>query len=147
VPLRGTGVPASTGTTDGSVLYRVNAGGAWTDGSPAWLADGADAPSPLLTTAWATAATATDDTVTLDASVPAGTPAVLFRSGRTGITTKAPMLWSFPVPAGGQYTVKLFFAETDPRADRPGARQFDVVVEDHVVLDHYDIAAEVGPDV
>jgi hypothetical protein len=55
------------------------------------------------------------------------------------------MNWEFPTTDTGTYEVRLYFSE--PYFGGSGQRIFDVVVEDQTVLNDYDIAADVGPDV
>jgi hypothetical protein len=54
------------------------------------------------------------------------------------------MQWDFPVDSGATYEVRLYFAEIYHTQD--GQRVFDVTVENQVVLDNYDIHADVGHD-
>jgi hypothetical protein len=62
----------------------------------------------------------------------------LFQTWREGESFK----FSTNLP-DGVYTVSLYFA--DPLSTGPGMREFDVFANGQPVLDHYDIAADVGP--
>jgi parallel beta-helix repeat protein len=74
-----------------------------------------------------------------------GVPARVFRTVIAGPSRPGKaMLWSFPVTPGS-YHVRLLFAEGGRRPKRAGARVFDVLVEDRLALDDYDIAAEARP--
>jgi hypothetical protein len=82
------------------------------------------------------------------ASIPAGTPAALFQSERYDKSAGAEMSWAFPVTPAS-YEVRLYFAETwfGAPGGGPGGsgkRVFDVSVEGSLVLDDYDIFADVG---
>jgi len=128
-----------------AIVYRVNAGGAQVASTPAWLADSQAAPSPYVNAA-ATGnyVSATTPTVNLThASIPAGTPQALFKSERWDAAGGPELQWAFPVTAG-QYQVRLYFAETYTGAFAVGARKFDVSIENTLVLNDYDVFAEVG---
>ena len=68
----------------------------------------------------------------------------LYQSERWG-----DFFYDIPVPAVGNYTVRLHFAEiywgVDGGTGAPGERVFNVYVEGTKVLDQFDINAEVGP--
>jgi hypothetical protein len=59
-------------------------------------------------------------------------------------TTAAEMQWTFPAASGVTYTVNLYFAEIFTGTQSVGARVFDVTIEDVLVLDNYDVFADVG---
>ena len=126
----------------GEVLYRVNAGGAlvadWdedTETNPSSFVNGSDL-SVVTTT----------DAITLDASVPADTPTEIFQSMRLDGVQAAPSIeWDFPVTAGEELVVRLFFAEIVQC--RSGGRVFDIVIEGTEVMTDYEVFAEVGCDV
>lgn len=131
-----------------SVLHRVNAGGDAIAGSPSWTADTSVTPSSNLTNS----STNTDvfgvtrSIDTSDPSIPSGTPEAVFQSERFDQPDNGEMTWSFDVAPGGPYEVRLFFAETSDQIDTPGLRVFDVQIDDQLVLDDYDVFAEVGVD-
>ena len=52
--------------------------------------------------------------------------------------------YSFPVPASGNYDVTLHFAEVYNNNQAVNKRVFDLMLEGNLVLDDYDIFAEVG---
>src|SRR5688572_21521167 len=54
------------------------------------------------------------------------------------------MHWDFPVTGSTSYEVRLYFAEMFADAQGPGLRKFDVSIEGSVVLNDYDIFADVG---
>ena len=73
---------------------------------------------------------------------------VLFRTERNGQSSNQ-FSYGIPVPAG-DYEVRLHFAEilfgaTGGEAGGTGKRVFDVTLEGNLVLDNYDINADVGP--
>ena len=126
-----------------TVRFRVNAGGPVLSGSPPWSADTESAPSPHVNASAASAFTFTTSTSinVSDASIPAGTPASLFQSERWDDAPGTTMQWSFPVTPGA-YDVRLYFAEI--YFTTPNSRIFDVSIEGSLVLNDYDIAADVG---
>jgi hypothetical protein len=142
VELSGQGVEA------GSVLYRVNAGGAQVaadDGSqPPWSGDLLSSPSPYVNTGAAGNTTfISGAVVSTDGSVPAGAPSDLFQSERWDPPSQAEQTWNFPV-SDGTYQVNLYFSEVFTGILGPGDRVFDVVIEGITVLDDYDIFLQTG---
>ncbi|MGZ4508079.1 MAG: PKD domain-containing protein [Blastococcus sp.] len=135
-----------TGST-GTVLYRVNAGGpelAATDGGPAWAADDG-ASNPLRSdgsnaAAWAPGAAE-------DGTVPASTPPAVFDTERWDPADATEMQWHFPVAAGTSVEVRVYLANRCGCTSTPGARAFDVSLDGNVVLNDYDIVADVGDQV
>jgi Malectin domain/Abnormal spindle-like microcephaly-assoc'd, ASPM-SPD-2-Hydin/Kelch motif/Glucose / Sorbosone dehydrogenase len=127
----------------GAVHYRVNAGGPAIAGTPNWASDTAAAPSSYSNVAAASSNTFTTSAAVnvSDPSVPAGTPASLFQTERYDTPSGGNMQWSFPVTPGS-YQVRLYFAEV--YYTTPGARAFDVTIEGALVLNNYDIVADVG---
>ncbi|MEM7306281.1 MAG: malectin domain-containing carbohydrate-binding protein [Planctomycetota bacterium] len=81
--------------------------------------------------------------ITTDASVPPTVPAELFESERH--SQGGELTWTIALSAGSPYELRLYFA--DLVFDTPGQRVFDVYVDGALVLDDYDIAADVGGDV
>ena len=128
-----------------TITYRVNAGGPAVSGTPTWGADTKASPSPHVNAA-ETGNTTFSTTSTIDmthASLPSGTPELLFKDDRWDGSGAPEMQWNFPVTAG-TYEVRLYFAETFSGAMTIGGRKFDVSVEGSVKLNDYDIFAEVG---
>ena len=127
----------------GAAVYRVNAGGSEITGTPGWETDTKASPSPYLGSGpgWSQIA-ATSNTISLSASVPAGTPPELFQSERWDPSGGSELQWDFPVTPG-HYEVRLYFAEIFSGLRR-WARVFDVAIEGTAVLDDYDIFARVG---
>ncbi|MEQ9031364.1 MAG: malectin domain-containing carbohydrate-binding protein, partial [Aggregatilineales bacterium] len=128
----------------GAILYRVNNGGpevAALDGGPVWSEDqvpeggttGGSAvtgtPSPYVNSPDTNNAYATDATVTLADSVPAGIPASLFQTERWDPLAAPEMQWAFPVVSGTTVEVRLYFAEVFATTAVVGGRVFDVSVE------------------
>ena len=119
------------------VLFRVNVGGpqlAAADSSlPVWAQDTGGNPSPYRTagggSTYSTAKKLAYKTVTADASVPSGAPTSLFATERWDPPSGAEMLWQFPVSAGAQVEVRLYFAEIYSLISTSGQRAFDVAVE------------------
>lgn len=126
----------------GIVVYRVNAGGQALAGTPSWQADTSGQPSPFHNTGSATFAV-NSAINTSHPSLPPGTPAALFQSERFDPAEAPGMQWSFPVTPG-PYEVRLYFAEIYSGTKFVGGRIFDVTVEGQLMLDDYDVYAEVG---
>jgi Putative Ig domain/Malectin domain/Bacterial Ig domain len=123
---------------DGTILYRVNAGGpqvAAADASlPDWSADTNAAPSAYVTFPVDAGRTySTTQPVALSASVPPGAPAALFQNERFDYPSGGPfplsteMRWAFPVTATLKVTVRLYFAEIFWNA--PDIRRLDVEID------------------
>jgi N-acetylglucosamine-6-sulfatase len=140
ISLSGAGVAAQS-----DVVHRVNAGGPQIAALPNWSADTASIPSFNNAATGGNSATLST-TAAIDLthpSVPTGTPMAIFQSERYDKPSGQNLLWDFPV-AAGQYEVFLYFAETYAGAMTPGARVFDVAIEGSVVLNDYDVFADVG---
>ncbi len=123
------------GSVDSKVLYRVDAGGEMLgaiDDGPDWSADDGTYRSGGSSAGW-------DGTIPVDASVPASTPRAVFNSELWGAQN-----WQFPVPAGEQVTVRLYFANRYSGTSAVGQRVFDVSIEGATALKNYDIVADVG---
>ncbi len=56
------------------------------------------------------------------------------------------LAYAIPVPTNGEYMVELHFAETFNKNHSNGKRVFDMTLENTLVLDDYDIYADVGAD-
>jgi hypothetical protein len=135
-------VAASPSEAQTTLVHRVNAGGPAVEADPPWTADTAAGPSPFLIGTASTFAT----TLPIDLShpsVPPGTPQALFQTERWDPAPSPEMAWEFPVDAG-LYEVRLYFADIYLGTQAPGARVFDLSIENAVVLDDYDIFADVG---
>ncbi len=136
------GVVSFAGTAEaapGDVLYRVNGGGSAVpavDGGADWVTPGQ--ASGVVVSGGSTYSTGNG--ITLDSTVPSGTPESVFQSELYG-----DMQWEFDVSSGTTYEVRLYFAEIYQTND--GTREFDVGVEGQQVLTNYDIHADVGHDV
>ncbi|MBW3549090.1 MAG: choice-of-anchor D domain-containing protein, partial [Actinobacteria bacterium] len=127
------------------MVHRVNAGGSSLAGTPTWGEDSSTSPSPYVNAA-DTGNTTFSTANTIDmthASIPAGTPEALLQSERWDGAVAPEMEWNFPVTAGS-HEVRLYFAEIYSGTQSVGARVFDVFVEGKLVLDDYDVFAEVG---
>jgi len=126
-----------------SVVYRVNAGGGALAGG--WVTDTKNNPSPYSNVGAAKSeVTAVSKTIDMShSSIAAGTPMALFQTERWDQTTGSEMQWDFAVDPG-IYEVRLYFAETYSKAQKIGGRVFDVLIDGQLVLDDYDVFAEVG---
>ncbi|MDQ3995089.1 MAG: malectin domain-containing carbohydrate-binding protein, partial [Actinomycetota bacterium] len=136
-------LPASA--LSGTTLYRVNAGGPALAATPNWSGDTTASPSPYVNSSQSgnflfSTTSAIDLT---HPSVPPGTPAALFQTERYDPAGGAEMEWTFPVTAG-RHEVRLYFAEIYSGTQTIGGRVFDVFVEGALVLDNYDVFADVG---
>ena len=127
------------------VVYRVNAGGAQIPGTPSWDVDTATNPSPWVNVAAANLKTSsTSSAIQMShSSIPNGTPMEIFQSERWDHRSNDNMQWTFPVTPG-TYEVRLYFAETYSGTQSVGARVFDVAIEGTLLLDNYDVFANVG---
>jgi len=128
-----------------ATIYAINAGGAAVAGALNWTADTQSAPS-TYSNAVPTGSQifSTGQSINLtDPSVPSGTPEAVFQSERWDPAGGSQMQWSFPVTPGS-YQVRLYFSENYGGTQAPGARVFDVSIENQLVLDNYDMYADVG---
>ena len=136
--------PLSNGHPE--VLYRVDAGGptvAANDHGPDWAADNSD-PSPYRNNG---SSTASYSPLPHRGGIPDSTPSAIFDTERWDPGSRGDggeMQWNFPVPTSDTVTVRLFFANRYSGTSSPGKRVFDVSIEGHLVLDHYDIVRDVG---
>jgi PKD repeat protein len=165
-PLAGGYAPASTTTArlpsnlyeagplsnsnNSNVLYRVNAGGPTigaADNGPDWMADASDSDPGAQyrntgsnAASWSCCATPTP-------TVPSTTPTAIFDAERWDPGSKNDgneMHWAFPVAARTNVAVRMYFANRYSGTSQPGQRVFDVAVDGTIVLNRYDIAADVG---
>ncbi|MCA9189929.1 MAG: hypothetical protein KDA99_30100, partial [Planctomycetales bacterium] len=121
------------------VVYRINAGGAELAGDAMWSEDSILNPLPFHGEALRFSTTSAIDVS--HPSIPAGTPMEMFQTQRY----KQPLMqWDLPVEPG-TYEVRLYIAELF--YDAPGQTVFDVSIEGTVVLNDYDLLAEVGKNV
>jgi hypothetical protein len=165
-PLSGGYTPASTATqslpanlylagqlpntNNSNVLYRVDAAGptlAAVDNGPDWMADQSPSDPGWQYHSGATNIAGYSCCVALNPNVPASTPAALFDnemwdSGNAASGNQ--MRWSFPVAAGTDVTVRLYFANNYSGTNTAGKRVFDVALDGTTVLNHYDIVADTG---
>ncbi|HEY8401074.1 MAG TPA: malectin domain-containing carbohydrate-binding protein [Cytophagaceae bacterium] len=134
-----------------SILYRVNAGGLTVEGPDPgqipWEDDDFTSPSNYSNyTTTLNKVYQSNDPISLHSSVPEGTPEYIFHQERSiGTWDINTMEWDFAVEAGRKVEVRLYFAElyfTDPNI-----RVFDVYIDGQLMLDDYDILADVGHDV
>ncbi len=137
-----------TSSADSTAVYRVNAGGAALtagDGQINWAADTHSSPSPYVNAA-ETGNYTWSNTATIDmshSSIPAHVPESLFKAERWDPSGGSEMQWDFPLNSG-TYEVRLYFAEIYSGTQSNGARVFDVYIDGTLVLENYDIYAEVG---
>lgn len=129
------------------VLYRVNAAGgavAATDGGPSWAADNSE-PSPYRNSGSTIATYLTS--ISMDSTVPAGTPSALFSSERYDTGSKGDtgeMKWAFPVPAGTTVNVRLYMADRTFCWLFCTNRRFSVDLEGSRVLNNLDLISATG---
>lgn len=137
-------LPSSAAPLAGTTpAVRVNAGGGGETQPWKWLSDKAARPS-RYTNAKASKSAANESQLPLrgiDSSVPADTPRSIFRSQRVDRNSGKQMRWTFPVEPGS-YELWLYFIE--PTKRKAGERVFDVIAEDRVILDSFDVFSEVG---
>ncbi len=136
---------ASSGSSN--VLYRVDAGGSAIqslDAGPDW-SDDSGSTSTLRNSGSNAASYAPVPNV--DSTVPASTPRAIFDTERwdPGHSLSSQNLtWSFPVPAGTQVDVRLYFANRCSCTSAPGSRTFNVTVNGASFLSNFDIVASAG---
>ncbi len=133
------------------ILYRINAGGEaieLVDGTAQWTSDLLVPPSPFVNFDLVSPGNIASHTIaTLDASIPPGTPPEIFESERWDAEELPEMTWRFPVPYNLPTEVRLYFSSGFDGASLPGDRVFDVLIDGVLVLDDYDIVADVGHSV
>ena len=135
---------ANPNSSNGNILYRVNAGGGTVgsaDNGPDWVADDSD-PSPYRNDGSNTSFNGSG--ATTDNTVPATTPNAVFDSERWSPGDDPAMNWAFPAPAGKPLQVRLYFANRYSGTSGEGQRVFDVSVEGNKFLDDFDIVKAVG---
>ena len=138
------GIYKSIGAPNTSVLYRVDAGGGAVpaiDNGPAWAADDS-ATSSYRNTGSNNAIYGGG--ATMDSTVPASTPNDIFNSERWDPSDPTEMQWAFPVPAGQQIEVRLYFANRCGCTSAVGQRVFNVDLDGTRVLSNFDIVAATG---
>ncbi len=136
------------GSATSNVLYRVDAGGTLqlaNDGGPDWMPDSGGEPSPYRNAGSNEAAWG--EPFGRAPSVPASTPQAVFSTERWSPSDDPAMEWNFPALAGTPLEVRLYFANGYSGTAQPGQRVFDVSIDGSLVLDDYDIAADVGDHV
>ena len=137
-------LPDASNTND---LYRVDAGGpalAAIDNGPDWMADSNDSDPGAAFRNHQSNTAGYSPVANVDNTVPASTPSAIFNTERWSPTDSPPMTWDFPVAAGTQVEVRLYFANRYSGTSQPGQRVFDVSLNGTTVLAHYDIVASVG---
>ena len=110
---------ANPNSSNGNILYRVNAGGGTVgavDNGPDWVAETTAQPYHNSNNNSA----GYDSGATVDSTVPSSTPNAVFDSERGRRTTARACSWDFPVPVGAPLQVRLYFANrcsctNDPR--------------------------------
>lgn len=122
-------------------LFRVNAGGGGVSDSPIqWDRDTKNKPSANFNDSGDNK-TGKDAFTGVNAT---DAPSDVFNNQRWDPSGGNNMEWDFPVGLSGAYDVKLYFAETTSGTPNPGDRIFDVTIEGNLVLDDYDVVADVG---
>lgn len=128
--------------TDLDPIFRVNAGGnAESDEVLVWDRDTKNKPSDFVNTTTGDNATNRYNFIGVNNTT---APSGVFGSRRWDPDGSSEMEWNFPVTLAGLYDIRLYFAETDNATDAPGDRIFDVSIEGAIVLDDYDVVADVG---
>ena len=142
-------VPTSScNGVDPSILYRVNTGGpkvASVDCGPDWVADDSDgAPGAAYRNSGSNTVASWGQQFTLANSVPSTTPSTIFDSERWSPSDDPAMQWNFPVASGTHLQVRLYFINQYSGTSGIGQRVFNVAVDGNIVLNNYDIVADVG---
>ncbi|WP_370618060.1 PKD domain-containing protein [Mumia qirimensis] len=137
-------VGGSTATSNGNILYRVNAGGSTVgtvDAGPDWEADD-QGSSPYRNEGSNAAGWGSGSTT--DNTVPTTTPNAVFDSERWSPSDDPAMNWAFAAPNGAPLQVRLFFSNRCSCTSGAGQRAFDVSIDGTKRLDNFDIVAAVG---
>jgi hypothetical protein len=128
---------------DDSILFRVNTGGGELealDCGPNWADDTGSSPyrnDNSNVAGWS-------HVPNVDGTVPPSTPSEVFDSERWYQTDEASESWEFPVGPNTDVRVRLYFANRYEGTSQIGQRVFDVSLEGTIVLNDYDIVADVG---
>ena len=77
-------------------------------------------------------------------SVPSTTPSTIFDSERWSPSDDPAMQWNFPVASGTHLQVRLYFINQYSGTSGIGQRVFNVAADGNIVLNNYDIVADVG---
>ncbi len=136
-------VPITVVAWEDIITHRVNAGGPELSDAPTWTQDTRSHRSPYYTKGSNYSASTRHGINMSDPSIASGTPEDLFQTQRRDSRRGDEMQWDFPVTPG-TYEVRLYFAEIYRGAQRDGERIFDVSIEGNLVLDDYDVYADVG---
>jgi chitodextrinase len=137
---------------DESVLFRVNAGGPELpalDCGPNWMADNATgSPGSAFRNAGSNTSSWNQNfTVRYEpaGTVPTTTPRNVFATERWDPSASPELAWDFPVAAGAPLEVRLYFAnQFDGTGPGGTPRVFDVTLDGNLLLDDYNIFADVG---
>ena len=118
----------------GTILYRVNAGGAKiaaTDGGIAWSAD-TEANNSLYLDDPGSNSLVSYPAVTSGETIADNIPDEIFATERWDLPTGTSMQWGFEVEEAGLYQVRLYLGNGFDGASNAGERIFDVAVEDNI---------------
>lgn len=141
------GIVTPPPTSAWTPLFFINAGGSSTTlESNLWLDDSPATPSSFSnhsSTFNKTTQVSYNGVNTTDA------PTAIFNSyrwdgGVKGNTISQEMQWKFPVPDQGYYKIDLYFTESYAGHTVAGKRVFDIMIEDTIRSDNFDIVAEAG---
>ncbi|WP_440991677.1 malectin domain-containing carbohydrate-binding protein [Haloarchaeobius baliensis] len=124
----------------GEVLHQANAGGGFTE------SDGTQwSPLTDYLVAGGGSTSSHGQPSSIDSSVPPGTPSQIWETERWDPAGGEEMQYEFPVPAGQQVEVRLYFYDGYSGTSEPGDRVFDVSVEDQTI-ESFDIIDIYGDD-
>ncbi len=140
-------ITVTPGVDPGATLYRVNAGGGVIAASGGdWSPDTVASPSIYANVpASGNSVASTGQAInTAHASIPSGTPEAMFKAERWDPTAGEELAYAFPVVAGDEVEVRLYFSENYNQINTAGQRVFDVSIDGQVVLDNYDLFAVAG---
>ena len=131
-------------------VFRVNTGGnliAAIDGRIDWEADTDSSPHPFRNSgSYSAAGTVTAYDLSVDLST---TPTDIFGTERYDPSYLPEMQWDVPlgVAIGSLIEVRLYFGNTWLGTSNIGERIFDVTIDGAIVLEDYDVIADVGHQV
>ncbi|MEO0949298.1 MAG: Calx-beta domain-containing protein, partial [Cyanobacteria bacterium J06641_5] len=138
---------------DGTVLFRVNAGGpqiAAADGGPAWLADTQGSNSDFLLNPDNNIRVGEFPAIEPGPTVSPSVPGAIFDTERSDRRRRGSNLqYGFGGLENGDYEVRLYFGNGFSGTSAPGQRIFDVALEGNIPtsLDNIDLSAQFGHQV
>jgi hypothetical protein len=135
-------VPTAAMGSSSQATYPLNAGGPALAGEPQWIRDTSRKPSVYVTSPTSRTAFTRKPVDMNHPSLRSALPPSMFMTQRNASSGGA-LSFAFPVSAG-TYEVRLYFAEIRAKQMAPGARVMNVALENHTVLNNYDVFKAAG---